>query len=94
MRRLSIALVLAAAAAFTTPKTTRGGLVLSTTTKPAALLSTATLQEEAVVVNILDDTMPKLALALPNSETQTVSALLDAGDMLAALGRQPVPAIL
>ena len=91
MRCLQIALVLVAAAAFTTPKTTRGGLVLSTT-KPAALLrSTATLQEEAVVVNILDDTMPKLALALPTSETQTQTALLDAADMLAALGQQPVP---
>ena len=96
MRCLQIALVLVAAAAFTTPKTTRGGLVLSTTTKPAALLGTATLQEEAVVVNILDDTMPppKLALALPNSETQTQSALLEAGDMLASLAQQPVPAVL
>ena len=89
MRCLSIALLSVAAAAFT-PKTSCGGLGLSTI-KPAALLSTATLQEEAVVINILDDTMPKLALALPTSETQTQTALLDAGDMLASLGQQPVP---
>uniref|UniRef100_A0A7S4E4A6 Uncharacterized protein n=1 Tax=Pelagomonas calceolata TaxID=35677 RepID=A0A7S4E4A6_9STRA len=91
MRCLSIVLVLVAAAAFT-PKTTRGGLGLSTTTKPAALLSTATLQEEAVIVYPPDDKMPpKLTLALPIRETQTQTALLDAGDILASLARQPVP---
>ena len=89
MRCLQTALVLVAAAAFT-PKTSRGGLGLSTT-KPAALLSTAstaTLLQEAVIVYPPDDKMPpKLALALPISETLTQSALLDAGDVLASLAR-------